>query len=63
MGNDEAAIVSECERGEDSAVDQYQEALAEDLPMDVRQIINRQYAAIKSAHDRVRDEERAHQRV
>ena len=62
-GNDEAAIVAECERGEDSAVEQYQEALQENLPAEVRQVVNRQFAAVKAVHDRVRDEERAHQRA
>ncbi len=35
-GKDESAIVSECERGEDSARDAYQKALKEPLPTDVR---------------------------
>ena len=58
-GEDEGAIVSECERGEDSAVRNYEEALREDLPSDVRTIIERQFRQVKEAHDRIRSLERA----
>ena len=53
-GNEESAVLAECERGEDSAVRNYQDALNENLPADVQSIIQRQYAQIKEAHDRVR---------
>jgi uncharacterized protein (TIGR02284 family) len=53
-GQDEAAIISECERGEDSAVSAYKSALAADLPAHVRSAVERQYANVKEAHDRVR---------
>lgn len=53
-GADEGSILSECERGEDSAVHNYQDAMKENLPADVQQIIQRQYTQIKEAHDRVR---------
>ena len=53
-GRDRHAIVSEVERGEDSAVRNYEEALEEDLPTDVLPLIERQYAQIVQAHDRVR---------
>ena len=53
---DEHAILAECERGEDSAVEEYREALAQrELPLHVRQMIQRQAAAVQAAHDRVRD--------
>ena len=58
-GKDESAIIAECERGEDSAVSAYRDALDEDLPANVRTIIDRQYADIKQAHDRIRALERA----
>ena len=58
-GEDEGAIVSECERGEDSAVRNYEEALRRDLPSDVRSIIERQFGQVKEAHDRIRGLERA----
>lgn len=53
-GADEGSILSECERGEDSAVHNYQDAMKESLPADVQQIVQRQYTQIKEAHDRVR---------
>ena len=52
---DDHAILAECERGEDSALKEYKEALEEDaLSAPVRDIISRQYAEVKSAHDRVK---------
>ena len=52
---DNHAILEECERGEDSAVHEYEEALEdEDLTGPVREIISRQYANVKSVHDRVK---------
>lgn len=53
-GQDEAAILSECERGEDVAVRAYQNALKEALPSDANAVIERQYMQIKEAHDRIR---------
>ena len=58
-GEDEGAVISECERGEDSAVRNYQSALNEDLPANIRETVERQYAQVKEAHDRIRDLERA----
>ncbi len=53
-GQDEASILSECERGEDSAKNMYKEALQEDLPASVLDTIQSQYTAIQSAHDRIK---------
>ncbi|HYP53189.1 MAG TPA: PA2169 family four-helix-bundle protein [Pyrinomonadaceae bacterium] len=58
-GADESAIITECERGEDSAVSNYSAALDSDLPANVRTLVERQFARVKSAHDRVRALERA----
>jgi uncharacterized protein (TIGR02284 family) len=58
-GEDEAAVITECERGEDSAVKNYQDAINADLPADVRAVVERQYAQVKEAHDRIRALERA----
>ena len=58
-GEDEGAVISECERGEDSAVRNYQSALNEDLPANIRETVERQYTQVKEAHDRVRALERA----
>jgi uncharacterized protein (TIGR02284 family) len=52
---DDHAILVECERGEDSAVEQYKEAMDENLPAQVREIVSRQYTDIKSAHDRIKN--------
>jgi uncharacterized protein (TIGR02284 family) len=51
---DDHAILAECERGEDSAVSEYQEAMEEDISSPVREIIARQYSEVKSAHDRIK---------
>jgi uncharacterized protein (TIGR02284 family) len=58
-GADEGAIISECERGEDAAVSGYESAVAGELPGDLRAIVERQFADIKEAHDRIRALERA----
>ena len=52
---DDHAILAECERSEDSAVEEYQKALNDGLSEPVREIVSRQYAEIKATHDRIRD--------
>ncbi len=52
---DDHAILSECERGEDSAVSAYKKAMEGDLSGPVRDIVSRQYTDVKAAHDRVRN--------
>ena len=54
-GGDEHAILAECERGEDSAVEEFQKAVNDDLPPTLQEVVSRQYAEIKAAHDRIRD--------
>lgn len=54
-GKDEHAILAECERGEDSAVSTYKDALEETLPTNVVTLIQQQLQAIQAAHNRVRD--------
>lgn len=56
---DDSAIVSECERGEDSAKEAYEEALKIELPPTTRQLIAQQYVVVKATHDRVRAMEKA----
>ena len=52
---DDHSILAECERGEDSAVKEYQEAIEDsDLSSPVRDIVRRQYNEVKSAHDRIK---------
>ena len=54
-GDDDKAIVAECERGEDAAVERYQDALEEPLPGELQSLIHRQFVQVKEAHDRIRD--------
>jgi uncharacterized protein (TIGR02284 family) len=52
---DDHAILAECERGEDSAIKEYREAMEkEELSSPVRDIVSRQYTQVKSAHDRIK---------
>jgi len=51
---DDHAILAECERGEDSAVKEYEDALKADLPAPLDDIVSREYAEVKSAHDRIK---------
>jgi len=51
---DDKAILSECERGEDSAVHEYEEAVRDGLTSPLQDIVSRQFSEIKSAHDRVK---------
>lgn len=52
---DRHAILAEAERGEDSAVSAYKDALEKDLPAPVRDIVSRQSAEVKIAHDKIRN--------
>jgi uncharacterized protein (TIGR02284 family) len=52
---DDHAILTECERGEDSAVAEYKKAIDDGLSAPVREIVSRQYSEIKNAHDRIND--------
>ena len=58
-GDDESAVLAECERGEDSAVSNYQDALKANLPADVQAVVQRQFTQVKEAHDRIRSLEKA----
>ena len=52
----ELSILESCERGEDSAIARYRKALKEDnLPADVRAVIERQAAGAQKNHDQIRD--------
>jgi uncharacterized protein (TIGR02284 family) len=54
-GGDAHGLLSEAERGEDAAKDAYEKALAQALPTDVKEMVERQYGDVKRTHDRVRD--------
>ena len=54
-GKDDHAILSECERGEDSAVSAFRGALKEgNLPPNILSIVERQLQIIQKTHDRVK---------
>src|SRR5438445_13175141 len=52
---DDHAILAECERGEDSAVEEYEKAMKQNLPAPLRDIVSRQYSEVKNAHDRIKN--------
>jgi uncharacterized protein (TIGR02284 family) len=58
-GGDEASVLAECERGEVAAMSNYRAAFNVDLPASVRQMVERQFAEIKEAHNHIRNLERA----
>jgi uncharacterized protein (TIGR02284 family) len=51
---DEAAVLEQCARAVDAAVENYEEALRKDLPPEVRAIVERQYRGVLENRDRVR---------
>jgi len=53
-GGDEHAILAECERGEDSAVEEYKKAMDDALSPAARELVSLQFPEIKAAHDRIR---------
>jgi uncharacterized protein (TIGR02284 family) len=53
--NDDQAVISECERGEDSAVEAYQDALKAELLPNVQNLVSRQFQTVKATHDKIRD--------
>jgi uncharacterized protein (TIGR02284 family) len=54
-GMNEHTVLAECERGEDAAKAAYEQALKQNLPADVRALVERQYQGVKANHDRVRN--------
>jgi uncharacterized protein (TIGR02284 family) len=58
-GKDDASIIAEAERGEDSAKRMYEEALKEPLPAQTIALVREQSMKIHDAHDRVRALEKA----
>jgi uncharacterized protein (TIGR02284 family) len=53
-GGDDS-VLSEVERGEDTAKHNYEEALKKKLPADVREIVERQAQSIFAGHDHARN--------
>lgn len=53
-GKDEASILNECERGEDSAKEAYRSALDNVLPAHILEAVQSQYGSVQAAHDRIK---------
>jgi len=53
-GNSDKSMLEACERGEDSAMERYRDALDQALPDDVRMLVERQYEGVKRNHAQVR---------
>jgi uncharacterized protein (TIGR02284 family) len=56
------ALLEECERGEDAALESYREALTQEMPLPVRNLVEAQYQGVKQNHDvirRLRDSQKA----
>jgi uncharacterized protein (TIGR02284 family) len=58
-GRSDTAIIAECERREEAAVENYQRVLKQNLPPNVLPVVKHQFTEIKRAHDRIRDLEEA----
>lgn len=54
-GQDDQAILNECERGEDAAKKAYNDAVALNLPANVASVVQQQAQEVKQAHDKIRD--------
>jgi uncharacterized protein (TIGR02284 family) len=52
--NNDEALVDECERGEDHALEVYRNALDDHLPEFVRQVVLRQFEGLMTDHDEIR---------
>lgn len=53
-GYTDLAMLDECERGEDAALARYRNALKEDLPSDIRAVVERQTQGAQRNHDQVK---------
>ncbi len=62
-GGSDEPILNECERGEDSAKDNYKDALEKNLPANIADVIRQQSQAVQAAHNRVRELRNAESRA
>lgn len=62
-GRSDKAILEECERGEDVAKAHYSDALKEDLPPNIRAVVERQYQGVIRIHDQIRDIRNRHKHI
>jgi len=54
LGGGDHTLLSTAEAGEDDAKETYKDALEQDLPMPIRQLLNEQQAHILTSHDYVK---------
>lgn len=52
--DDDQAMLNECERGEDIALNRYRKALEQSLPPQVEQAVRRQYEGARRNHDQIK---------
>ncbi len=52
--DDDQAMLNECERGEDIALNRYRKALEQSLPPEVEQVVRRQYEGARRNHDQIK---------
>ncbi|MGQ0698354.1 MAG: PA2169 family four-helix-bundle protein [Panacagrimonas sp.] len=55
VGDNNVAVLEEVERGEDYAKAAYKKALATDLPMTAKTLVEKQYQGALRNHDRIRE--------
>ena len=62
-GYSDQAMLDECERGEDAALARYRKALKQDLPQDIRSLVERQTEGTQRNHDQIKALRDANQRT
>jgi uncharacterized protein (TIGR02284 family) len=55
LGGGDHTLLETAEQGEDAAKKAYKDALEQDLPLPIRQLLTEQQSHVISAHDFVRD--------
>ncbi len=53
-GYSDQAMLDECERGEDAALERYRKALKETLPPDIHAVVQRQMDGVQKGHDEIK---------
>ena len=51
---DDKAVLEECERGEDVALARYRKAMKQNLPADVKQLVEKQMQGVQKNHDQIK---------
>jgi uncharacterized protein (TIGR02284 family) len=54
LGGGAATLLATAEQGEDEAAEMYKDALAQDLPLPIRQVLTDQQTHILTSHDFIR---------